>query len=104
MSNQKKEVSECICQQTAKEIIGLCRGLQNWALDLLERYPALDGEILYSLDGRIDSEVTRNVEMYVRELSGRDADEVDSVLEDCGADSRCCEADKHDLGPYSPGV
>ena len=102
--SDKKEEEECICQKTAKEIISICQGLQEWALDLLANYPCLDGEILDSLNRRMDDEVTRVVDVYTYSLEGKDPEEIDEELWNLGVDSRCCEAKKHDLGPYSPDI
>ena len=49
-SDQKEIIDDCICYKTAEEIVSICQELQEWALDLLERFPGLDGEILLSLN------------------------------------------------------
>ena len=102
--SDKGEIEECICQKTAKEIRSICRGLEEWALELLEKYPGLDSEILHSLNSRMNDEVTRVVDIYADQLDGRDPDEMEEELENMGVDSRSCWAKEHDLGPYSPGI
>ena len=97
------EIEKCICEETAKQIRDICRDLEKWALNLLKKYPGLDEEILYSLNSRMECEVTRQWEIYEEQLHGVDPDKIEEMVEDM-VDSRFCHAKEHNLGPYSPGI
>ena len=89
----------CVCLKTAEEIIQSCSALERWALRLLQRHPALDSEIIETLEFRVDSEVIEPVEQFARCLRGRSGEDYQTELESLPISGSTCHADEHvDIG------
>ena len=80
--------NKCKCLKTAQEIENRIDELREWALNLLWRKPALDGEILDSLGSRMHDEVYRPVDMY--------ANDYKACKEMLQEHSSLCQAEEHD--------
>ena len=79
--------NKCKCLKTAEEIERRIDELRDWALSLLWRKPALDGEILHSLGSRLNDEVYKPVDMY--------ANDYKACEEDLREYSGVCQAVEH---------